>query len=118
MRDAINNPGTVFHVRVVGSSGMVISHTCIECTTSPLGRFMDKGFIARQTFSIGVLAITKTKVAPVLTMVCIGGNDTLFLTGRADATICVHDMLNAKTVASSQLFSMGSGAHVEISQFI
>ena len=78
MRDAINNPGTVFHVRVVGSSGMVISHTCIECTTSPLGRFMDKGFIARQTFSIGVLAITKTKVAPVLTMVCIGGNDTLF----------------------------------------
>jgi hypothetical protein len=118
MREAINNPGTMCPVRVVGSPGMVILHTCIECTTMLLGRFMDKGFVARQTFSMGVPAITETEVAPVSAMECVGGNNTHFLTGKADTTTCGRDMFDTTIVASSQLISVGSGAHVEISQLI
>jgi hypothetical protein len=118
MREAINNLGTMCPVRVVGILGMVISHTCVECMTSPLGRFMNRGFVARQTSSMRVLAITKMEVTPVLAMACVGENDTIFVTGRADATTCGRDLFEATAVASSQLISMGSGAHVEISQLI
>jgi hypothetical protein len=118
MREAINNPGIMCPVRVVDNPGMVISHTCIECTTSPLGRFMDKGFVIRQKNSMGVPTITKTEVVPVSAMACVGGNETIFLVGRADAIICGHDMFEAMTVASLQIIYMGSGVHIEILQLI
>ena len=118
MREAINKPGTMCPVRIVDSPGMVISHTCVECTTFPFGRFMDKGFVAWQTFAMGILAITITEVTPVSMMVCVRGNGTLLLTRRADTTICGCDMFDATIVASSQLISMGSRLHVKISQLI
>ena len=116
MREAIDNPGTMRPVRVIGSPGMVMLHMCVECKTSLLCRFMDRGFVAGQTFSMGVLAITKTEVAPVLAMACVSGNDIIFVMGRADATTCGHDMFEATTVVSSHLIPMESGALVEMSQ--
>jgi hypothetical protein len=48
-----------------GKPGISTSHMCMECTISPSGKFMLRGFGASRTFFMGVFAITITDVAPI-----------------------------------------------------
>ena len=78
IREAINNPRTMCFVRVIGSPGMSMLHTWVECMTPSRGRLMERGFVASWTLFIGVLAITNMDVAPVLAMACVVGIDNAF----------------------------------------
>ena len=91
---------------------MVMSHMCVECTISPLGRFMVRGSIALRMFFMGVPAITKIDVAPVSAMACVSENASTLGTPcrraeamlRAEALLLAHDVFDIITVASSLLF--------------
>jgi hypothetical protein len=99
IREAIDNPGTMCPVRVIGSPWMSMSHTCVGCMTPPFGRLMARGFVASQTLFIGVLAITNIDVALVSAMVCVVGIDNAFRIGRVGAITCGHDMFDVTIAA-------------------
>ena len=75
MREAIDRPGTMCPVRATGRLGMFILHVCVDVTVSPLGRLIVRGKMAQFTFCIGILFITKTKIALVPVMAWLAGND-------------------------------------------
>ncbi len=68
MREAMDNLETICPVRIIGSPGVTMLHTCVEHTISPFGRLMERGSVARRMFLIGVPAITNMEVAPMSAM--------------------------------------------------
>ena len=120
--EAIDNPGTICPVRIIGRPGMLMSHMCVEWTMSPFGRFMVSGSVAGRMFFMGVPAITKIDVAPVSAMACVSENASVLGTPcrraeamlRAEATFLFRDVFDVMTVASSlsctTLHCMGSKA--------
>jgi hypothetical protein len=118
--EAIDKPGTICPVRIIGRPGMLMSHMCVECTISPSGRLMVRWSSAGWMLDMGVPAIMKMDVAPVLAMACVSVNVSTLGTPfwRAEAMSLVRDLFNVITVASLLLFPLillGSEALVKIS---
>ncbi len=81
---------------------------------------MIRGAIVEQMFFMGVPAITKMDVAPVLAMACVLANVSAvgMPFRRADAISLSRDLLDVMTVASLLVFTLvllGSKASVTIS---
>ena len=85
--DAMVKFGTMCPCRTFGSPGSTMSQMCVDRTTSPFGRLMERGSLAGRTFVMGVPAITKMEVAPVSAMVCDGGTNLSSFWGMAEAAI-------------------------------
>ena len=118
--EAIDKPGTICPVRIIRRPGMLMSLMCVECTISPLGRLMVRGSSAGRVLDMGVPAITKMDVAPMLAMACVSENASTLSTPfwRAEAMSLVRDLFDVITVASLLLFPLillGSKALVKIS---
>ena len=79
---------------------------CVEYTILLWGRLMVRGSSAGQMLDMGVPAITKMDVAPVLAIACVSANaSTLGMPfWRAEAISLGRDLFNVITVASSLFF--------------
>ena len=107
-------------VRIIGRPRMLMSHMCVECTVSPLGRLMVSGSSAGRMLDMGIPAITKMDVAPVLAMACVSANaSTLGMPfRRAEAMSLARDLFDVIAVALLLLFPLvllGSKALVKMS---
>ena len=57
---------------------MKISHMCVDEICLPLGRLMVMGFLTKRILCDAAPAITKTDVAPVSAIVCVGSMHIAF----------------------------------------
>jgi hypothetical protein len=105
MGEAMDNPGTIYPLRIIGSPGITMSHTCVERTTSLFGRLIKSGSVAGQMLLMGVPAIINMEVAPVLAMDCVLANTIALGRPRqsADAILCSLVLFDVMTVAPLSL---------------
>ncbi len=65
MSEAVFSAGMMCPVSVVGNPGIVMSHTCVDFTFLPSGRFTVRGFDATRLLTTSTPSITKMDVASV-----------------------------------------------------
>ncbi len=65
MRDAIFNDGTMCPVNFIGSTGMMMSHACVDQIVVPSGNLILSGFIGTHLLSTSVSSMMKMAVTPV-----------------------------------------------------
>ncbi len=65
MSKAVFSAGMMCPVSVVGNPGIVMSHTCVDFTFLPSGRFTVRDFDATRLFTTSTPSITKMDIAPV-----------------------------------------------------
>ncbi len=115
----MDNPGIICPVMIMESPRMTMLHTYVERNTSPFGRMMERGSVARQMLLMGVPAITNMEFAPVPAMECVFANDIALGRPRqsADAILCSLDLFEVMPVAlfSVLLIVLGSKGYHEIS---
>ncbi len=120
IREAMDNPGTICPMRIIGSHGMMMSHMCVERTMSPFGRLMERGSVAGHMLLMGMPAISNMDVAPMSAMECLFANAIALGRPRqsANAKLCSLDLFVVTTVVSLSvlvLIVLGSKAYNEIS---
>ena len=76
--DAVFILGTMHPINKWGKPGMKISHVCVDVICLPLGRLMVMGFLAKRMLCTGAPTITKTDVAPVSAILCVGSMHIAF----------------------------------------
>ena len=106
MSEAMDNPGTMCPVKIIGRPGMLMLHMCVEYRILPVGRLMVRGSSAGRMLDMGVPAITKMDVAPVSATACVSANASTLGTPfrRADTISLGRDLFNVITVALLLLF--------------
>ena len=100
IKEAIDSFGTMCPVNTFGNPGIVMSHSCVDVTFVPSGRFMISGFIANLIFSTLDPSMTNMPVAPVSAMACVGAMVIAFMasifgstcSSSATAMVCVEGM--------------------------
>ena len=70
--DTIFILGTMCLINRLGRPGIKISHMCVDVICLSLGRLMVIGFVTTWMLCARALAITKTNVAPVSAIACVG----------------------------------------------